>query len=173
VRVLTKAIGLGAVALLGGGAALLVRGHAQSDPESRRFRQVQQALEAHGESLERIERHQARRVQTLPMVEVVAQRPPMEQAVAHQGAGQDPPPALPIDAPPQVEPSVEQLELEQTARDLLEGAVKAGAWRDSDREAFRGQFQKLTKLQQAGLAQTLSVAINEGKIHVDPAKMPW
>jgi len=173
VRVLTKAIGVVAVALLGGGAALLVRGHAQSDPESGRFRKVQQALEAHGESLQRIERHQARRVQTLPVVEVVAQQPPNEPVLAREGPAQDPAAALPSDAPPQVEPSVEQLELEQTARELLDGAVKAGAWRDSEREAFRGQFRKLTKLQQAGLAQTLSAAINEGKIHVDPAKMPW
>ena len=113
-RILAKALGVGAVALLGGGAALLVRGHAQG------------------------------RVHTLPVIEVVAELP-----------------------------TAEQLELEQSARNLLDGAVKAGAWRDSDIEAFRGQFRKLTELQQAGLAQTLSAAVNDGKIKLDPAKMPW
>jgi len=80
------------------------------------------------------------------------------------------PPSLPAAAAE--EPSPEQLLGGERAQGLLDRAVKAGKWDDSDRVQFRNQFRSLTGQQQAELLRALNVAMNEGKLQFDPAALP-
>lgn len=164
-----------AVALLvGGGGAFLALGSRRTDAAEReRWARLHQTLEKQGELLERLGREREQRA-SHALAAAARLEPPLGSPRRAEALA--PPAPLAAVEPPTpllAEPSVEQLELEQANRELLEAAVKAGAWRDTELSEFRNQFRRLTRPQQAGLAQSLSVAINEGKIRVDPSRMPF
>lgn len=156
-----------------GGGALFVRAASRSkSPEIERLGQLQQTLEKQGQLLERLGRERAER-ERRPLEAAGVAEPLGSPAVAEAPAAPSPLSAIEAPTPAVAEPSIEQLELEQASRELLEAAVKEGAWRDSELLQFSKHFRRLTRLQQAGLAQSLSLAINERKIRVDPRRMPF
>ena len=174
--VLTRTITIIACAaslLLAGGAAFFVRASSRAkSPEVERLTQLQQTLEKQGQLLERLGREREQRDRRALEAAARVEQPLGSRAGAEAPAPPSPAGAVEPTAPAVAEASIEQLELEQASRELLEAAVKAGTWSDSELSQFSKQFRRLTRLQQAGLAQSLSVAINEGKIRVDPSRMP-
>ncbi|MHA7630777.1 hypothetical protein [Corallococcus sp. M7] len=82
-----------------------------------------------------------------------------------------PTPATPEPRPP--EPTPRSVAAFSQGRELVENAVAAGRWSDSQRQQLRALLSQLTLEQHQELTRTLIVNINSGKVKVDLVGAPF
>jgi hypothetical protein len=160
-------IGVGAVVLLligVGGGVLLTRGRQLGGSEQRDLTRALAALERQERALDRLEQRRDVGPSTIVVTAPSTRESPDPLATAMPAAAEP--------APAPAEPSREQLDSEVSARAIVERAIAGGSWGDREVSSFREQFAKLTRAQQASVLQSISQAINEGRFHPDPSRLP-
>lgn len=87
-------------------------------------------------------------------------------AGAGRSPGSDPTPSSP-------EPTDAQVAAGQGAHQVLDGAIARGRFTDNDIDALKDVFHQLTTQQQAEVLQRYAVAVNQGRIVPETARLPF